>query len=116
MWPSTFSGTASSCRTKRSRTTLRQTRSSRRSWSASPCRPVRSRVMLSSASTPERTLRRLDWTIVRRLDGLLPADYRTIVRGQGLALADIREYVAGDDVRNIDWHVTARPDPPHLRE
>jgi uncharacterized protein (DUF58 family) len=72
--------------------------------------------MLSPASTPERTLRRLDWTIVRRLDGLLQGDYRTLFRGQGLDLADIREYVAGDDVRNIDWNVTARLDIPHVRE
>ncbi|MEX2047533.1 MAG: DUF58 domain-containing protein [Chloroflexota bacterium] len=72
--------------------------------------------MRSSASTPERTLRRLDWTIVRRLDGLLQGDYRTVFRGQGLDLADIREYVPGDDVRNIDWNVTARLDLPHVRE
>jgi len=72
--------------------------------------------MLSPASTPERTLRRLDWTIVRRLDGLLQGDYRTLFRGQGLDLADIREYVVGDDVRNIDWNVTARLDLPHVRE
>jgi uncharacterized protein (DUF58 family) len=72
--------------------------------------------MPSPASTPERTLRRLDWTIVRRLDGLLQGDYRTIFRGQGLDLADIREYVPGDDVRNIDWNVTARLDIPHVRE
>ncbi|HEV8669303.1 MAG TPA: DUF58 domain-containing protein [Candidatus Limnocylindria bacterium] len=72
--------------------------------------------MLSPASTPERTLRRLDWTIVRRLDGLLQGDYRTVFRGQGLDLADIREYVPGDDVRNIDWNVTARLDVPHVRE
>src|SRR6266849_6242940 len=72
--------------------------------------------MLSPVSAPERTLRRLDWTIVRRLDGLLQGDYRTLFRGQGLDLADIREYVAGDDVRNIDWNVTARLDAPHVRE
>ncbi len=67
-------------------------------------------------STPERTLRRLDWTVIRRLDGLLQGDYRTVFRGQGLDLADIREYVPGDDVRNIDWNVTARLDLPHVRE
>jgi len=64
----------------------------------------------------EKTLRRLDWTVIRRLDGLLQGDYRTVFRGQGLDLADIREYVAGDDVRNIDWNVTARLDIPHVRE
>ena len=64
----------------------------------------------------EKTLRRLDWTVLRRLDGLLQGDYRTVFRGQGMDLADIREYVPGDDVRNIDWNVTARLDAPHVRE
>ena len=44
---------------------------------------------------------------MRRLDGLLQGDYRTIFKGEGLDLADIREYVFGDDVRHIDWNVTA---------
>ena len=53
---------------------------------------------------------------MRRLDGWLQGDYRTMFRGQGLDLADIREYVAGDDVRHIDWNVTARMDTPYVRE
>jgi uncharacterized protein (DUF58 family) len=53
---------------------------------------------------------------MRRLDGWLQGDYRTMFRGQGLDLADIREYVAGDDVRHIDWNVTARMDSPYVRE
>src|SRR6266576_1080070 len=69
-----------------------------------------------SRSAPERRLQRLDWTIVRRLDGLLQGDYRTVFRGQGLYLADIREYAFGDDVRHIDWNVTARLDTPYVRE
>ena len=66
--------------------------------------------------TPERVLQRLDWTVIRRLDGMLQGDYRTVFRGQGLDLADIREYVPGDDVRYIDWNVTARMDVPYVRE
>jgi uncharacterized protein (DUF58 family) len=66
--------------------------------------------------TPERILERLDWTVVRKLDGLLQGDYRTVFRGHGLDLADIREYVPGDDVRYIDWNVTARTTIPHVRE
>ncbi len=66
--------------------------------------------------TPERILQRLDWTVIRRLDGLLQGDYRTVFRGQGLDLADIREYTPGDDVRYIDWNVTARMDVPYVRE
>lgn len=67
-------------------------------------------------STPEATLQRLDWTVVRRLDGLLQGDYRTLFYGHGLDLADIREYQPGDDVRYIDWNVTARMDTPYVRQ
>lgn len=66
--------------------------------------------------TPELTLQRLDWTVVRRLDGLLQGDYRTLFYGQGLDLADIREYQPEDDVRYIDWNVTARMDTPYVRQ
>jgi uncharacterized protein (DUF58 family) len=69
-----------------------------------------------SRSASERRLQRLEWTIVRRLDGLLQGDYRTVFKGQGLDLADIREYAFGDDVRHIDWNVTARLDTPYVRE
>ncbi len=65
---------------------------------------------------PERVLQRLDWTVLRRLDGFLQGDYRTVFRGQGLDLADIREYEPGDDVRYIDWNVTARMDTAYVRE
>jgi uncharacterized protein (DUF58 family) len=61
-------------------------------------------------------LRRLEWTVIRRLDGLLQGDYRTLFRGFGLDLADLREYQYGDDVRHIDWNVTARLQTPHVRE
>src|SRR6218665_1254662 len=63
----------------------------------------------------EQALRRLEWTVLRRLDGLLQGDYRTLMRGAGLDLADLREYQSGDDVRHIDWNVTARLDTPHVR-
>jgi uncharacterized protein (DUF58 family) len=65
---------------------------------------------------PEAVLRRLEWTVLRRLDGLLHGDYRTLFRGFGLDLADIREYQYGDDVRHIDWNVTARLQAPYVRE
>ena len=64
----------------------------------------------------ERILRRLEWTVLRRLDGLLQGDYRTLFRGTGLDLADLREYQHHDDVRHIDWNVTARLQVPHVRE
>ncbi|GAB4041186.1 MAG: DUF58 domain-containing protein [Rubrivivax sp.] len=64
----------------------------------------------------EALLQRLEWTVLRRLDGLLQGDYRTLLRGGGVDLADLREYQVGDDVRHIDWNVTARLDQPHVRQ
>jgi uncharacterized protein (DUF58 family) len=69
-----------------------------------------------SPRDPEAFLRRLDWTVVRRLDGLLHGEHRTLFRGYGLDLAELREYQEGDDVRRIDWNVTARLDTPYVRE
>ena len=68
------------------------------------------------ARNPEAVLRRLEWTVIRRHDGLLQGDYRTLFRGFGLDLADLREYQYGDDVRHIDWNVTARLQTPYVRE
>jgi len=65
---------------------------------------------------PEAMLRRLEWTVLKRLDGALHGDYRTLFRGAGLDLADLREYQYHDDVRHIDWNVTARLQVPHVRE
>jgi uncharacterized protein (DUF58 family) len=66
--------------------------------------------------TPERILQRLDWEIVRRLDGLLQGDYRSLFYGYGIDFADLREYQPEDDVRHIDWNVTARMDTPYVRK
>ena len=72
--------------------------------------------MLTSAATPERILQRLDWRVIRRLDGLLQGDYRTLFYGFGVDFADLREYQAEDDIRYIDWNVTARMDTPYVRQ
>ena len=72
--------------------------------------------MSASPRNPDALLRRLEWTVIRRLDGLLQGDYRTLFRGFGLDLADIREYQYHDDVRHIDWNVTARLATPYVRE
>src|SRR3954471_7322455 len=66
--------------------------------------------------TAEGLLRRLEWRVVRRLDGRLQGDYRTLFRGEGLDFTDLREYVPGDDLRHIEWNVTARLDEPYVRE
>ena len=69
----------------------------------------------SGAVDVEQLLRKLEWTVLRRLDGLLQGDYRTLMRGAGMDLADLREYQHHDDVRHIDWNVTARLQMPHVR-
>jgi len=68
------------------------------------------------SSPPDRLLRRLEWQVVRRLDGRLQGAYRTVFRGTGIDFADLREYTAEDDVRHIDWNVTARLDEPYVRK
>jgi uncharacterized protein (DUF58 family) len=72
--------------------------------------------MSEPARAPERILQRLDWHVVRRLDGLLQGNYRSLFYGSGLDFADIREYQPEDDVRYIDWNVTARMEAPYVRE
>lgn len=65
--------------------------------------------------TPESVLRRIEWKVIRRLDGQLQGDFRTLLHGSGVDVADLREYEPGDDVRHIDWNVTARMVIPHVR-
>ena len=69
-----------------------------------------------ATTTPEQILQRLDWQVIRRLDGLLQGDYRTLLYGNGIDFADLREYQPEDDIRHIDWNVTARLDAPYVRQ
>lgn len=71
---------------------------------------------VDKSGTPERILHRLDWRVIRRLDGLLQGDYRTLFYGDGLDFADLREYQLEDDIRHIDWNVTARTNSLHVRQ
>ena len=71
--------------------------------------------MSEQARDPEKILLWLEWTVIRRLDGLLHGDYRSLFRGFGVDLADLREYQFHDDVRHIDWNVTARLQTPYVR-
>lgn len=64
---------------------------------------------------PEPLLRALQLTIARRVDGLLAGEHRSALLGRGTELAQVRPYVAGDDVRLLDWNVTARTGEPHVR-
>ena len=70
----------------------------------------------SEAASPERILQRLEWQVIRPLDGQLQGDYRSLFYGYGIDLADLREYQPGDDIRYIDWNVTARMDTPYVRQ
>jgi uncharacterized protein (DUF58 family) len=64
---------------------------------------------------PDALLRALDISIGRRMDALLAGDYRSSIHGEGSELAQLRPYVPGDDVRRIDWNVTARTGETHVR-
>jgi uncharacterized protein (DUF58 family) len=70
----------------------------------------------AALTPPDQLLRQLEFTVISKLDGLLQGDYRTLWRGAGVDLADLREYQAHDDVRHIDWNVTARLQTPHVRQ
>ncbi|GAA2492729.1 hypothetical protein GCM10010435_46210 [Winogradskya consettensis] len=67
-------------------------------------------------SAPDRLLRRLEWRLGRRLDGRLQGAYRTVWHGTGIDFTDLRAYTPEDDVRHIDWNVTARLDEPFVRQ
>ena len=67
-------------------------------------------------TAPDRLLRRLEWRLGRRLDGRLQGAYRTVWRGSGIDFTDLRAYTPEDDVRHIDWNVTARLDEPCVRQ
>jgi uncharacterized protein (DUF58 family) len=76
------------------------------------CRSVQS--VMTTAE--DRLLRRLEWRLGRRLDGRLQGAYRTVWHGAGLDFTDLRAYLPEDDVRHIDWNVTARLDEPFTRQ
>jgi uncharacterized protein (DUF58 family) len=77
--------------------------------------PERSPSRPGPGPLPEPLLRALDLTIGRRVEGLLAGDYRSALFGVGSELAQVRPYEPGDDVRRIDWNVTARTRTPHVR-
>jgi uncharacterized protein (DUF58 family) len=72
--------------------------------------------MPPKGNVPERILQRLEWQVIRRLDGQLQGDYRSLFYGYGVDFADLREYQPEDDIRYIDWNVTARMDTPYVRQ
>jgi uncharacterized protein (DUF58 family) len=76
-----------------------------------PTQPIR-----ADYETPPGLLRRMQWTVLRPLATHLGGDERSLMRGSGMELAEVREYQPGDDVRHIDWNTTARADRPFVRE
>lgn len=88
--------------------------SARRRFSAAKPTPTSS--SSPPRTPPEELLRRIDWEVVGRLAGRLQGNYRSGALGDGLDVADLREYEAEDDVRRIDWNVTARMDEPFVRQ
>ena len=68
------------------------------------------------AERADATLARLQLVITRKLDGLLQGDYLGLLPGPGSEPGESREYRAGDDVRRMDWPVTARTTVPHVRQ
>ena len=69
-----------------------------------------------SKASADTILRRLDWQVLRRLDGQLQGDYRSLFTGHGFDLAEVREYQSQDDIRYMDWNVTARMGSPYIRK
>lgn len=70
----------------------------------------------TTSTGPDEVLRRLDLAVSHKLDGLLHGEYQGLVPGHGSELGETRAYQAGDDVRRIDWNVTARLQDPYVRD
>ena len=68
--------------------------------------------------TPEelRQIRRLHVQLGRRVDSPFTGEYRSAFRGRGMEFEEVRPYIPGDDVRHIDWNVTARANAPFIKE
>ena len=77
--------------------------------------PARSKAQPGPGPTPEVLIRALDLSVGRRIRGLVPGEYRAADLGGGFELAQVRPYEPGDDVRRMDWNVTARTTIPHVR-
>jgi uncharacterized protein (DUF58 family) len=68
------------------------------------------------STAPDRLLLRLEWRVLRRVDGRIQGGYRTPYRGSGMDFIGLREYVETDDARHIDWSATARLNAVQVRE
>ena len=82
---------------------------------ADPLAPVRSAARPGPGPLSVPSLRALELVVARRVDGLLAGEYRSPFAGIGSELWQVRPYAPGDDVRRIEWNVTARTGEPHVR-
>ena len=80
-----------------------------------PLAPSRTAAQPGPGPLSAASLRALELSVGRRVDGLLAGDYRSAFAGVGTELWQLRPYEPGDDVRRIEWNVTARTGRPHVR-
>jgi uncharacterized protein (DUF58 family) len=85
------------------------------STASDPLAPIRTPEQPGPGPLSSASLRALELTVGRRVDGLLAGDYRSAFAGVGSELWQVRPYEPGDDVRRIEWNVTARTGIPHVR-
>ena len=72
--------------------------------------------MMPKAKQVIKKVRNLDIRTKNLVDGLMQGAYLSAFKGRGIEFSDVREYVPGDDIRSIDWNVTARMDAPYVKE
>src|SRR5256885_1233319 len=116
-WRRTRSSTRCSlrCRCRRSTSAaLTRTRGRKREVS-DPLAPIRTPEAPGPGPLSPSSLRALELSVGRRVDGLLAGDYRSAFAGVGSELWQVRPYEPGDDVRRIEWNVTARTNQAHVR-
>ena len=63
-----------------------------------------------------KQVRRIEIRTTRLVNDLFGGEYQSVFKGQGIEFADVREYVPGDDIRTIDWNVTARSQRPFVKK
>jgi uncharacterized protein (DUF58 family) len=85
------------------------------STASDPLAPLRTPEQPGPGPLSSASLRALELAVGRRVDGLLSGDYRSAFAGVGSELWQVRPYEPGDDVRRIEWNVTARTGEPHVR-
>ena len=63
-----------------------------------------------------KRIKKLEIKTNRLVEGLISGEYHSVFKGMGIEFSDVREYAPGDDIRTIDWNVTARYNSPFVKE